>query len=108
MMKKRLDKPNPIRAGGTPRILEPVSKTTPHLEAPFAARKRPRRMLQEAPNSALWNVLRGRFAAPQDEGAGFLGQALSSTESRFSEIRPALGFAILLIRRNGEWGEDGA
>src|SRR5271165_3454531 len=36
-------------------------------------------MLQEAPNSALWNVpslrsgqaLRGRFAAPQDEDTGF-------------------------------------
>ncbi len=28
-------------------------------------------MLQEASNSARWNVLRGRFAAPQDEGTGF-------------------------------------
>src|SRR5271165_977530 len=50
--------------------LEPVSKATPHPEAPFAVRRRPRRMLQEAPNSALWDVLRGRFAAPQDEGGG--------------------------------------
>ena len=25
-------------------------------------------MLQEASNGTLWNVLRGRFAAPQDEG----------------------------------------
>src|SRR5580700_7505979 len=31
---------------------EPVSKATPHPEAPFAVHKRPRRMLQEAPNSA--------------------------------------------------------
>src|SRR5208283_660428 len=46
-------------------------KAAPHPEAPFAARKRPRRMLQEASNGALWNVLRGRFAAPQDEGTGF-------------------------------------
>src|SRR5208283_2346639 len=57
----------------------------PHPEAPFALRKRPRKpalslakgMLQEAPNSALWNVLRGRFAAPQDEGAGFWVRLLS-------------------------------
>ncbi len=28
-------------------------------------------MLKEAPNSALWNVLRGRFTAPQDEGTDF-------------------------------------
>src|SRR5208282_6525195 len=49
---------------------EPVSKAAPHPEAPFAARKRPRRMLQEAANGAPWNVLRGRFAAPQDEGTG--------------------------------------
>ncbi len=28
-------------------------------------------MLQEASNGALWNVLRGRFAAPQDEGMAF-------------------------------------
>jgi hypothetical protein len=27
----------------------------------------------------------------------------NSTESRFSQIRSATGFAILLIRRNGEW-----
>ena len=28
-------------------------------------------MLQEASNGTLWNVLRGRFAAPQDEGTDF-------------------------------------
>jgi hypothetical protein len=28
---------------------------------------------------------------------------VNSTESRFSQIRAALGFAILLIRLNGEW-----
>ncbi len=28
-------------------------------------------MHQEASNGALWNVLRGRFAAPQDEDTGF-------------------------------------
>jgi TnpA family transposase len=33
----------------------------------------------------------------------FDGQAFSSTESRFSQIRVALRFAILLIRLNGEW-----
>ncbi len=49
----------------------PVSKAAPHPEAPFAAGKRPRRMLQDASNGALWNVLRGRFAAPQDEVTGF-------------------------------------
>jgi len=27
-------------------------------------------MLQEAPHSVIWSVLRGRFVAPQDEGGG--------------------------------------
>src|SRR5208282_308147 len=54
-----------------PADLEPVSKALPHPEASFAARERPRRMLQEASNGTLWNVLRGRFAAPQDEETGF-------------------------------------
>jgi hypothetical protein len=36
------------------------------------------------------------------EGA-FQGRVSSSTESRFSQIRAGLGFAILLIRLNGEW-----
>ncbi len=64
----------PARGDGAAAGSEPVSKAAPHPEAPFAARKRPRRMLQEASNGALSNVpfarlragFRGRFAAPQD------------------------------------------
>jgi len=47
-------------------------------------------MLQDAPNSALRNVLRGRFAAPQDKGASFLGQALIvTTRGHARGLRPA-------------------
>ena len=46
-------------------------------------------MLQEASNGALWNVLRGRFAAPQDEGTSFW--------VRFSAQAPATG--VFRMRR---------
>ncbi len=49
-------------------------------------------MLQEASNGVLWNVLRGRFAAPQDEG--LLGQALSRLRAQACDFfgnRHALG-----------------
>src|SRR5271166_2612619 len=52
-------------------VLKSLFQTQLRILRPFAVRKRPRRMLPEASNGALRNVLRGRFAAPQDEDAGF-------------------------------------
>ena len=37
-------------------------------------------MVQEASNGALWNVLRGRCAAPQDEGTGVCVRLLQIDE----------------------------
>jgi hypothetical protein len=44
-------------------------------------------MLQEASNGALWNVLRGRFAAPQDE-----------VWRQVNAIVPAGRFSVLALR----------
>ena len=39
-------------------------------------------MLQEVSKGALWNVLRGRFAALQDEHAGFWVRRLARVRRR--------------------------
>src|ERR1700729_31881 len=68
-----------LRMGSACIRLRPVSKAAPHTEAPFATRKRPRKAGPElgegdAPGGVerrVRNVLRGRYAALQHEGAGF-------------------------------------
>ncbi len=67
---------------------------------PFAARKRPRRMLQEASNGALWNVLRGLpgsspgIAAPRGTREPAFG---SGSQTNFTSVPVPLSWARLKL-----------